>query len=138
MGRPSKYPDELRREAVELVRSSGRSMPTSARSLGISDAMLGNWVSADREARARAADSPSARRVRAGGAEAPPEGERGPPDGRRDPPQGCSVFRPEDEPMTGYRFVSSHEDLYPIEKLCENVGVLAFRLLRLGGPRSQP
>ena len=29
MGRPSKYPDELRREAVELVRSSGRSMPTS-------------------------------------------------------------------------------------------------------------
>ena len=25
--------------------------------------------------------------------------------------------------MTGYRFVSSHEDLYPIEKLCENVGV---------------
>jgi transposase len=56
MGRPSKYPDEFRREAVELVRSSGRSMADVARSLGISDATLGNWVSADREARARAAD----------------------------------------------------------------------------------
>jgi len=52
MGRPSKYPDEFRREAVELVRSSGRSMADVARSLGISDATLGNWVSADREARA--------------------------------------------------------------------------------------
>ena len=56
MGRPSKYPDEFRREAVELVRSSGRSMADVARSLGISDATLGNWMSADREARARAAD----------------------------------------------------------------------------------
>ena len=56
MGRPSKYPDEFRREAVELVRSSGRSMADVARSLGISDATLGNWMSADREARARASD----------------------------------------------------------------------------------
>ncbi len=56
MGRPSKYPDEFRREAVELVRSSGRSMADVARSLGISDATLGNWMSADRDARARAAD----------------------------------------------------------------------------------
>ena len=65
MGRPSKYPDEFRREAVELVRSSGRSMADVARSLGISDATLGNWVIADREARARAADPSSARRERA-------------------------------------------------------------------------
>jgi transposase len=56
MGRPSKYPEEFRREAVELVRSSGRSMADVARSLGISDATLSNWVIADREARARAAD----------------------------------------------------------------------------------
>ena len=56
MGRPSKYPDEFRREAVELVRSSGRSRVDVARSLGISDNTLSNWVNADREARARAAD----------------------------------------------------------------------------------
>ena len=56
MGRPSKYPDEFRREAVELVRSSGRSRVDVARSLGISDNTLANWVNADHEARARAAD----------------------------------------------------------------------------------
>jgi transposase len=56
VGRPSKYPDEFRSEAIELVRSSGRSIADVARSLGISDATLGNWLSADREARARAAD----------------------------------------------------------------------------------
>ena len=56
MGRPSKYPDEFRHEAVELVRSSGRSRADVARSLGISDNTLANWVNADREARARAAD----------------------------------------------------------------------------------
>jgi transposase len=56
VGRPSKYPDEFRSEAIELVRSSGRSIADVARSLGISDATLGNWLSADREARARAVD----------------------------------------------------------------------------------
>jgi len=56
MARPSKYAAEFRREAVELVRSSGRPMVEVARSLGISDGTLGNWVKADREARERAAD----------------------------------------------------------------------------------
>jgi transposase len=56
MGRPSKYPEEFRHEAVELVRSSGRSRVDVAWSLGISDNTLSNWVNADREARARAAD----------------------------------------------------------------------------------
>ncbi len=56
MGRPSKYPPEFRREALELVRSSGRSRVEVARSLGLSDSTLANWVRADREARARAAD----------------------------------------------------------------------------------
>jgi transposase len=56
VGRPSKYPDECRSEAIELVRSSGRSIADVARSLGISDAALRDWLSADREARARAAD----------------------------------------------------------------------------------
>lgn len=37
MGRPSKYPEEFRRNAVELVRTSGRSIADVARSLGITD-----------------------------------------------------------------------------------------------------
>lgn len=56
MARPSKYPPEFRREAVELVKTSGRSRVEVARSLGISDNTLANWVNDDREAQARAAD----------------------------------------------------------------------------------
>ena len=56
MARPSKYPPEFRGEAVELVRTSGRPRAEVARSLGISDNTLRNWVLADREARAREVD----------------------------------------------------------------------------------
>lgn len=54
MGRPSKYPAELRREAVELVKASDRPRAEVARSLGLADSMLKNWVEADRSARVRA------------------------------------------------------------------------------------
>lgn len=56
MGRSSKYPPEFRREAVELVLTSGRPRVEIARSLGVADNTLGNWVRAEREARARAGD----------------------------------------------------------------------------------
>lgn len=56
MGRPSQYPPEFRAEAVELVKTSDRPRVEVARSLGISDNTLANWVAADREARSRAAD----------------------------------------------------------------------------------
>lgn len=56
MGRPSIYPAEFRREAIELVKTSGRSRAEIARSLGVSDTALANWVRVDREARERASD----------------------------------------------------------------------------------
>ena len=56
MGRPSNYPPEFRAEAVELVRTSGRPRAEIARSLGLADSTLKNWVVADRAARARADD----------------------------------------------------------------------------------
>lgn len=56
MGRPSKYPAEFRREAVELVKTSGRSQADIARSLGMSTQTLANWVKADRDATEREAD----------------------------------------------------------------------------------
>jgi len=49
LGRSSKYPAELRREAVELVRMSDRPRLEIARSLGIRDSTLANWVVGDRE-----------------------------------------------------------------------------------------
>jgi transposase len=57
VGRPSTYPPEFRREAVELVKSSERPRVEIARSLGISDNTLANWVAADRDAQARS-DAP--------------------------------------------------------------------------------
>jgi transposase len=56
LGRPSKYPPQFRREAVELVASSDRPIAEVARSLGITDSTLHNWLKAEREAAARAAD----------------------------------------------------------------------------------
>lgn len=49
MGRPSRYPEEFRREAVELYRSSDRSRAEVARSLGISDGSLAEWVKRARQ-----------------------------------------------------------------------------------------
>ena len=56
MGRPSKYPDQFRRDALELVRTSERPIAEVARSLGIAEGTLWNWVRATREAAERAAD----------------------------------------------------------------------------------
>ena len=56
MGRPSKYPPEFRREAVELVVTSDRSIADVAKSLEISTTTLGNWVKAARDAKTRSAD----------------------------------------------------------------------------------
>ena len=47
---------ELRREVVALVKSSERPVAEVARSLGIAEGTLWNWVKADREAAERAAD----------------------------------------------------------------------------------
>ncbi|MCA1697921.1 MAG: transposase, partial [Actinobacteria bacterium] len=38
------YPEEFRREAVELVRTSGRSIPQLAAELGCSPQSLRTWV----------------------------------------------------------------------------------------------
>lgn len=51
MGRPSKYPQEFQSAAVELVRSSGRSVAEVARELGINEGTLGNWLTRDRRRR---------------------------------------------------------------------------------------
>ena len=56
MGRPAKYPPEFRREAIALVRSSGRPVAEVARSLEIAEGTLWNWVKADREAAERRSD----------------------------------------------------------------------------------
>lgn len=56
MGRPAKYPPEFRREAIALVKSSGRPVAEVARSLSVAEGTLWNWMKADREQRERDAD----------------------------------------------------------------------------------
>ncbi|SCG13993.1 transposase [Micromonospora echinofusca] len=46
LGRPSKYTEEFRRDAVDLVRSSRRPINQVARELGMSHETLRNWVRA--------------------------------------------------------------------------------------------
>jgi transposase len=51
--RPSKYPEEFRRDAVELVLSSPqRPLRDVARELGVNHETLRNWVTAERARRA--------------------------------------------------------------------------------------
>jgi transposase len=48
VGRPSKYSEEFRRDAVALVRSTGRPINQVARELGLSHETLRSWVRRDR------------------------------------------------------------------------------------------
>ena len=45
---PSRFTKEFKRDAVELVHSTGRPIAVVARALGIDDSTLGNWVRQDR------------------------------------------------------------------------------------------
>jgi transposase len=50
-GRPSKYPPEFQRDAVALVLEEGRSIADVARSTGVKEGTLGNWVGKARRER---------------------------------------------------------------------------------------
>ena len=50
MPRPSKYPEQFRKDAVELVRSSGRTLRDVGRELGVNHETLRNWVNAAKRA----------------------------------------------------------------------------------------
>jgi transposase len=56
--RPSKYPEEFRRDAVELFRSSGRTIREVGRELGVNHETLRNWVKAARQAEQAGPDRP--------------------------------------------------------------------------------
>jgi transposase len=50
--RPSKYPEQFRSDAVELVRASGRSLREVGKELGVNHETLRNWVTAAKRAEA--------------------------------------------------------------------------------------
>jgi transposase len=68
-----RWPPEFKRDAVNLVRSSGRPMAEIARELGVGESSLNYWVLKDRKARqaadperfvAETAESDEVRRLR--------------------------------------------------------------------------
>ena len=50
-GRPAKYPPEFQADAVAMVLDEGRPAAEVARSLGVNEGTLGNWVTRERTAR---------------------------------------------------------------------------------------
>ena len=56
MGRPSKYPEQFRQEAVQLALSSDDSRASVARRLGVNETTLRNWVADHLAEEARQAD----------------------------------------------------------------------------------
>jgi transposase len=50
-GRPSRYPPEFQRDAVAMVLDEERSIADVARSIGVNEGTLGNWVGKARRER---------------------------------------------------------------------------------------
>jgi transposase len=55
-GRPSKYPLEFQRDAVAMVLGEQRSIADVARSIGVNEGTLGNWVAKARRERSDGAE----------------------------------------------------------------------------------
>ena len=56
MGRPSRYPDEFRREAVQMALATNTSWAAVARRLGVNETTMRNWVHAHLAEKERAAN----------------------------------------------------------------------------------
>jgi transposase len=69
MPRPSKYSEDFRRDAVDLVRSSGRTVRDVGRELGVNHETLRGWVSAAKRADQQRAGGSSADGVELSGVE---------------------------------------------------------------------
>ncbi|MGC9671592.1 IS3 family transposase [Planosporangium sp. 12N6] len=124
MGRPSKYTDEFKRDAVELVRSSGRAINDVARELGVCHETLRNWVRKDRPATAPGGDGRALSvadkdaeiaRLRAEVAELRVEKEilR----------KAAAYFQGDGSVTSRFRFISTHRAAYGVKRLCRVLAV---------------
>ena len=120
MGCPSRYPEEFRREAVQLALSTDDSRAAVARQLGVNETTLRNWVVAQLAEEVRQADSLAVsaaqveelRRLRKENAELRTE--------REILRKERLVFRPGDDPVCRFRFVAEHRDADGVKRLCRS------------------
>jgi hypothetical protein len=123
MGRPNKYPDQFRRDALELVkdRRSVRSPRWPDRS-GSPRAPCGTGSK-------RSVMPTPARRsgcvvgVRTRRAAPAPQGEHRAADRQGDLAEGGGVFRPRDDEVIRFRFVQDNQADLPVKRMCELVEV---------------
>jgi len=128
MPRPSKYAEQFRQDAVELVRSSGRTLRDVGRELGVNHETLRNWVNAGKRAEQATSGRGSGEPVSADEREGlrrlrKKDGRTGAGEGNS--PQGSPVFCQGDGSMTyRYRSISTHRASCGVKRLCR---VLAVR-----------
>ena len=117
------YPEEFKREAIELVRLTGKSIRQAAKDLGISEVSLRNWV---KQADADAGERPGGltqRRARGAGAAASREPDAA--DGARDPEKSRGLLRQRDRRAVGelFSFIAAEKANYPVAVMCRALEV---------------
>ncbi|MDT4957492.1 MAG: putative transposase [Pseudonocardiales bacterium] len=122
MGRPSRYPEEFRREAVQMALASNDSRASVARRLGVNETTLRNWVANELAEQARQANplsvSPSEfeelRRLRREVAELRVE---------KEILRKAAAYFAQDDPVCRFRFVADHRHAYGVKRLCRVLAV---------------
>ncbi|MCX4688596.1 IS3 family transposase [Kitasatospora purpeofusca] len=123
----ARYSGEFKRDAVALVESSGRRIPSVARELGVNPESLRQWVQRSRAAAGAsgaggegpmtAAEREELRRLRRQVRELELE---------KEILRKAAAYFQGDGSMTGrWRFISDHRTLYGVQRLCRALGVSA-------------
>ncbi|WP_375547185.1 IS3 family transposase [Micromonospora chalcea] len=126
MGRPSKYTEEFRRDAVDLVRSSRRPINQVARELGMSHETLRNWVrAAERQIQTGSGASGEALSVADKDAEiARLRREVAELRQEKEILRKAAAYFEGDGSVTGrFRFISAHRAVFGVKRLCRVLAV---------------
>ena len=122
MPRPSKYPEQFRREARPDGLGDDASSASVARRLGVNETTLRNWVKAHQAEEARAADplsvSPSEFKELSACAWKVKELKME----KEILPRGSRLFRGGDDPVCRFRFAAELRSAYGDKRLCRVIG----------------
>lgn len=118
------FTDDYKRQAAELAVSSGRSIGSVAKELGLRDSVLRRWVDKLRQEPASAAWRPP----HAGDADVGGPGDRPAAPGERTAAHGARHFKKVDRDLRrnadmSFRFIEDHRDTYPVRLMCAVIEV---------------
>lgn len=116
MGRPSS--PEFRKQAVELVRASDKTVAEVARDVRTDDTTLGTWVKAGPSAVSRTARACSLDRAGAGGAGPAAARQREAEDRAENPDKSGGLLRDGVDQVTRFAFIDRDKAHHDITVLC--------------------